>query len=103
MNYKGQNFKDMLTGSKKKDFNIHILQDFTEFGLNKILNDFMCYKNMSEDDFCEYLKQVMQCQHFSREGTADLSEYYSTKHSEYIKSEHDRIMNSYDEIEERDL
>lgn len=45
-----------------------VLQEFTEYGLKRTLYDFMIYKNMSEDEFFDYLKQVMHCKSFDHEG-----------------------------------
>lgn len=55
----------MNFGRNNKNYS---LEQFTEFGLNRLLNDFMHLKGMSEDEFFDYLKQVMHCKSFDHEG-----------------------------------
>lgn len=59
------NIKDINFGRNNKNYS---LEQFTEFGLNRLLNDFMHLKGMSEDEFFDYLKQVMHCKSFDHEG-----------------------------------
>lgn len=59
------NVKDINFGRNNKNYS---LEQFTEFGLNRLLNDFMHSKGISEDEFFDYLKQVMHCKSFDHEG-----------------------------------
>lgn len=59
------NIKDINFGRNNKNYS---LEQFTEFGLNRLLNDFMHLKGMPEDEFFDYLKQVMHCKSFDHEG-----------------------------------
>lgn len=55
--------------NKSRNFlETYSLQQYTEFGLNRLLNEFMHSKGMSEDEFFDYLKQVMYCKSFDHEG-----------------------------------
>ena len=55
--------------NKSRNFlETYSLQQYTEFGLNRLLNNFMISKGMSEDEFFDYLKQVMHCKSFDHEG-----------------------------------
>lgn len=63
MNIKNMNYINFEVNNKN-----YSLEQFTEFGLNRLLNDFMHSKGMSEDEFFDYLKQVMHCKSFDHEG-----------------------------------
>ena len=61
--------------NKSRNFlETYSLQQYTEFGLNRLLNEFMHSKGMSEDELFDYLKQVMHCKSFDHEGHITLND-----------------------------